>query len=374
MPVGSNQNLPISGNWTAPPTAPGPSGGVTLPWTGWTASADSVQAGSEANKVFDSNPGSLWHTLWSPQAARMPHNLIIDMKKPCLVSGLYYLPRQDGSLNGTIGNYQVEVCLKEWNWITVAAGTWTSDHTSKQTAFNPEYGRYVRLSAYSEAQGQNYQWTCAAEVRVLSNALARDQWTVSASSQDTVDANKLAQSAVDGDVSSTWHTVYHGTMDQYPHYFKIDQGRKVAVSGLSYLPRQDGFKEGRIGRYMIQYSNDQNNWITAATGTWQDTINSKTAYFSAVIARYFRLVAQSEAGNRGPWATASEINLIDGTRQLNNFSSMDFATFAMSRGNFIERYLIPKLRILNSAMEACCQGLAVKIYTSDGGSIAHWEW
>lgn len=73
-------------------------------------------------------------------------------------------------------------------------------------------------------------------------------------------------------------------------------------------------------------------------------------------------------------ATAGEINLIDGTNQLLNLSSTDLATFAMSRTNFFERYLIPKLRCVNAAWEASLNGLAVKIWLTDKDTYLNYEW
>ena len=49
-------------------------------------------------------------------------------------------------------------------------------------------------------------------------------------------------------------------------------------------------------------------WLTS--GTWPDTSTEKTVTFTEVRARYVRLTAITEAGNRGPWSTAAEINLL----------------------------------------------------------------
>lgn len=79
------------------------------PRTGWTVTADNFQPGNEATKVLDGNTESIWHTQYSPTNAALPHAITIDMKKIINVNGLTYLPRQDASLNGNIGQHKIEV-------------------------------------------------------------------------------------------------------------------------------------------------------------------------------------------------------------------------------------------------------------------------
>jgi galactose oxidase len=86
------------------------------------------------------------------------------------------------------------------------------------------------------------------------------------------------------------------------------------VTGLSYLPRPQGAagtgsENGRIGQYKIETSTDGTTWTTAATGTWPDDATAKTATFAGTTAEFVRLDALTEAGNRGPWSSAAELNL-----------------------------------------------------------------
>ena len=60
-------------------------------------------------------------------------------------------------------------------------------------------------------------------------------------------------------------------------------------------------------------SSNGTTWSAVASGTWPDTVAEKTVSFTAVSARYVRLTATSEAGNRGPWSSAAEINLLGST-------------------------------------------------------------
>jgi galactose oxidase len=85
----------------------------------------------------------------------------------------------------------------------------------------------------------------------------------------------------------------------------------VPLGGLTYLPRPATTANGRIGRYMVATSTDGNTWTTRVSGdSFQDTAALQTVVFPTTTARYVRLTAQAEAGNRGPWSSAAEINLL----------------------------------------------------------------
>jgi galactose oxidase len=83
------------------------------------------------------------------------------------------------------------------------------------------------------------------------------------------------------------------------------------VSGLNYLPRQDASNNGNIGQYAIALSTNGTTWSApVAQGTWADTKAEKQVTFPMAEARYIRLTATTEAGGRGPYSSAAEINVI----------------------------------------------------------------
>ena len=75
--------------------------------TGWTATADSAQNGNAASLALDGNNATFWHTEYSPTTAPLPHMITIDMTQSYLVGSITYLPRQDGSSNGNIGEHVI---------------------------------------------------------------------------------------------------------------------------------------------------------------------------------------------------------------------------------------------------------------------------
>ncbi|KAI1108694.1 hypothetical protein F5Y14DRAFT_435288 [Nemania sp. NC0429] len=148
---------------------------TAVPRTGWTATADSFQSGNEAAKAIDGNSSTFWHTAYSPSVAPLPHYIQLDMKKSFVVNGISYQPRQDGSSNGNIGQHTVTLSNDGTTWSSpVQFGTWLNDKVTKSTFFSNVTARYVRITAQSEAQGANNQWSSIAEINVYSPNVALD--------------------------------------------------------------------------------------------------------------------------------------------------------------------------------------------------------
>ena len=100
----------------------------------------------------------------------LPHTLVLDLGGRYQVDGFRYLPRQDGNPNGTIAGYQFYVSDDGTTWGTaVAAGTLAANTTEKTVRFTAKTGRFVRLVALSEINGQPY--TSAAELNFFGTAV-----------------------------------------------------------------------------------------------------------------------------------------------------------------------------------------------------------
>ncbi|MER5205521.1 discoidin domain-containing protein [Streptomyces sp. NPDC002825] len=140
--------------------------------------------------------------------------------------------------------------------------------------------------------------------------LDRTGWTATASDEETTRENGRAANVLDGSTATIWHSRYSGTTAPLPHSITIDMHRTAVVSGLVYQPRTTGIN-GRIGEYSISVSADGQSWGSpVATGTLADDASAKTLGFAPQGARFVRLTALTEAGNRGPWSSAAEINLL----------------------------------------------------------------
>ncbi|KAL8837580.1 MAG: hypothetical protein Q9176_005636 [Flavoplaca citrina] len=120
--------------------------------------------------------------------------------------------------------------------------------------------------------------------------------------------------AIDGDPLTHWHTRWDSeSADSLPHYFKIDLGKEYRLANFTYLPRQDGWSHGNIGKWRISLSTDGTNWQRNFEDSFADDQKLKTVEFGSepVPARYFYLTAYTEAGSRGPWSSAAEFNLFE---------------------------------------------------------------
>lgn len=132
---------------------------------GWTVTADSAQDGNPATDAIDGNTNTLWHTEFTPALAALPHTFTINMAGSYLIGSITYLPRQDGSNNGNIGQHVIQISTDGNAFTTVAFGTWIDDNTMKTTTFQPVQASYVRIQALSEA-GNRGPWSAAAEFNV----------------------------------------------------------------------------------------------------------------------------------------------------------------------------------------------------------------
>jgi len=130
-------------------------------------------------------------------------------------------------------------------------------------------------------------------------------------SQELSGENGRATNAIDDARTTIWHTKWSGGSDPLPHELQLDLGSSRAVTAVTYLPRQDGGANGRIGRYEIYVSADGSTWGTAvAAGTFADDARFKVVNFPLKSGRYVRVRALTEAGNRGPWTSAAEFTVL----------------------------------------------------------------
>ncbi|MDQ0922355.1 galactose oxidase [Pseudarthrobacter sp. W1I19] len=292
-----------------------------LPRTGWTAAAsdeETIGENGQASNVLDGAAGTIWHSRWSEPTAPLPHSITIDTKAAQAITGLRYLPRAD-SPNGRIGNFEILVSTDGATWGSpVAQGTWADNADEKSVTFAAVPARFVRLIANTEA-GNRGPWSSAAEINLVAEqasppppadaALPRNGWVASASDEETGGEDGRASNVLDGNAVTIWHSRWSpAPAAALPHTLTIDMGLANQLTGLRYLPRPDS-PNGRIGGYAIHVSTDGTSWTAAASGTWPDTGDEKTATFPSLAARFVRLTATTEAGNRGPWSSAAEVNL-----------------------------------------------------------------
>ncbi|MCP3981384.1 MAG: PKD domain-containing protein [bacterium] len=147
-----------------------PGADPTIPQAGWSlVSVDSQEQSGEngaATNAFDGDPSTNWVTGWSSGSAPIPHQITIDLGQVYQVEGFRYLPRADPFVNGRIAGYEFYVSQDAGDLgASLAAGVFGAGDAENEIALGPVAGRYVRLRATSEINGN--PWTVVAELNVL---------------------------------------------------------------------------------------------------------------------------------------------------------------------------------------------------------------
>jgi hypothetical protein len=145
------------------------SGSTRLPQSQWSvAGADSQETllvNGRANNVRDGSSSSIWHTRRLLSNPAHPHWIDIDLTTTRTVNRLYYLPRQGSNTGGRITGYEVYVSANRTNWGSpVATGTFENSAAEQTVTIPPTSGRYIRLRALGEVNGN--RWTSVAELNV----------------------------------------------------------------------------------------------------------------------------------------------------------------------------------------------------------------
>jgi hypothetical protein len=128
---------------------------------------DSEETGEDGRGVnaADGNPSTFWHTQWQGGAPKHPHEIILQLSTPGQIDGLSYLPRQDGSENGQIKEYEIYVSTDGRDFgRPVKKGAFGRGAERKYAMFNAICG-FVKLVALSSINGGPH--TSAAEFGVV---------------------------------------------------------------------------------------------------------------------------------------------------------------------------------------------------------------
>jgi lysophospholipase L1-like esterase len=141
--------------------------------------------------------------------------------------------------------------------------------------------------------------------------LARTGWSLRfVDSQETMAGNYAATNAFDGDPNTLWTTQWQAAQPPPPHEIQIDLGAVRDVVGFRYLPRQDAFTTGNIGRYEFYVSADGTNWGAAvATGIFGHDPSEKEVDFPVKSGRYVKLRALSEVDDL-PYTVIAELSVL----------------------------------------------------------------
>ncbi|MBR4994543.1 MAG: discoidin domain-containing protein [Alistipes sp.] len=121
------------------------------------AFCSSQETGDDAENLIDGDPSTIWHTMYSVTVANYPHYIDFDANAEVSIKGFKYLPRQDGSPNGTFKGYKLQVSNDGKSWSEPVAQGEFSGNKQQEVIFNkPVKARYVRFTGLSSQNGQDF--------------------------------------------------------------------------------------------------------------------------------------------------------------------------------------------------------------------------
>lgn len=130
------------------------------------ASSESTGNGKFAFNAIDGDPRTWWHTRFTGELAKHPHELVVDLGTNCVIRGFRLLARQDSSWNGAIKDCEFYVSSDPDEFGgPVAKATLEKSKKAQDVACDPVEGRYVRLRVLSEVNGG--PWASLSELGII---------------------------------------------------------------------------------------------------------------------------------------------------------------------------------------------------------------
>jgi len=240
-------------------------------FTPLTAVADSQVSPHISEAAIDANINTFWKTLDSSTPTTYPHSVSLDLGSTQLISGISYLPRQDGCVDGTALQYEVYLSTDNVNWFTQPAGgsfdygpAWRSYACDSQTfpqiqkiAFPATSARYVLLNVLGAVEGGT-PWASAAELRAYVANTSEPQVVLSSSASNITVGQSVTFTATVSGNSPT------GTVQFYNNGIAFQS--PVALSSGSASLTTTNLNTAGTDVIAASYSGDTNNAaITALT-------------------------------------------------------------------------------------------------------------
>lgn len=181
----------------------------------------------------------------------------------------------------------------------------TLDSPLYQAPFKLPEGGLVRARLFSNGEQGD-----VAEVRL---GVANKTWTIHHVSSE-YSQKHAAKMAIDGDPNTFWRSSTPDGQAGHPHSLTIDLGRKIAVEGITYLPRQDPRSpNGMIESGFVELSTHAQTWRKAGKFNFGNLLNDPTQrtflFEKPAQARYVRIVSQTSPQDK-PDAGAAEVGVL----------------------------------------------------------------
>ncbi|MGC4044881.1 MAG: glycoside hydrolase family 2 TIM barrel-domain containing protein [Armatimonas sp.] len=124
----------------------------------WKATASTFERGEgDPMHVLDGDPGTIWHSQYSPNKAPTPHHLIVDLGVPLSLKAVTLTPRLDGS-NGRLRDYELYLSDDGTSFGSpVTSGRLPDEGTIQRISLPaPRTARFIKLVWKNDYSGQNF--------------------------------------------------------------------------------------------------------------------------------------------------------------------------------------------------------------------------
>lgn len=252
--------------------------------------------------------------------------VVIDLGKGCTISldsavatarqDKYYTRIKGFRIQGA-NDVEDPLNYDGWTDITIEASETEAAQTLTVTdggeyrylrLYNPNtwYGNIGELELYGAYSKTEYDEEEDGYIR-----LGRTNFSAEANSVNSADP---ASNAIDGDLSTNWHSSWAASSltkfdrdgdpdgEKPPYMLTVDMGDEKLVSryiydSRTYVHGKSGSTNGIVTKFELQTSLDAEQWTTVAKGDWDYDLTDgeneeKTATFDPVTARYVRLLVR----------------------------------------------------------------------------------
>jgi hypothetical protein len=232
----------------------------------WTGTASSVYQTNTANKAFDDDADTYWH---SATETPMPQRLTVDMHGYKHIDGFTITNRKDASATALPKHITIDVSLDGTTWTEVVDVPELEQVRTLQVLSIPKavVARYFRLTVHST--WNNAAYTYVAEVKCYEGDdpeppqdTERSKWTiVEDPGRWNNDPAWGAQNVIDDSEANDWHTHPGGGADKW--YFVIDFQKQLKVTGIIYVHRYSDPNAGSFPKHIVfSLSDDKTTWTT----------------------------------------------------------------------------------------------------------------
>ena len=178
---------------------------------------------------------------------------------------------------------------------------------------------YKVTAVYGDKESGDSKVAAVKDLTQSSENLAHDGWKATAGSEETSEESAPASAAIDGNISTIWHSNYSDNnkkadiTNNLRNEFTIDFGQAVILNKFEYVPRVSGNSNGVITKYRLLYSTTESgdDFVELTSGDWAADKTVKTAEFTPTSMRRIQIRALATIGEGGinQFISAAEFNV-----------------------------------------------------------------